>query len=181
MNAPHDEPPLDATAEFADLAGRTWRFKITVGLARRLKSERGLDIFAALSGKMFQELAAEPLALCDLIWWLIADQAAAAAVDEAAFWEQVDDSVLDAALFALFEAIVRFFRPDKQAPLRAVLAKLRAADKKQVAALAALAGSPALDAKIETLLAEQLAAAEAALGGAGFGKPPVTPTATPTP
>lgn len=146
------EPPQPTVAGFSDLEGRRWTLKVTIGAVKRIREGLQLDLFAAADGGMFKELAAEPEKICAVIWALIHSQAKAADVDEAAFWDAVDDTVLNDATTAFFEALVDFFHADKREPLRIVLRKMKAAEAKQVENMTAVANSPKLDAKIEAML-----------------------------
>lgn len=160
-NLLNPEPPQPAEAAFVDTDGRKWLVKITVGTVRQLKADMGLDLFASADGSLFKELGSDPGKLCELLWRLVAKQAEERQVEEVAFWEAIDDTALDAATYAFFEALIAFFREDKRGPLRLILAKMKKAEAATVANAQAMAESPKLDRLMESLVNQEREKAEA--------------------
>lgn len=157
------EPPQPAEAVFTDTTGRKWHLKLNVAAVRRLKAETGLDLFASADGSLFKQLGADPLQFCNVLWCLVADQAATRQIDEATFWEAIDDTALDAATMAFFEGLIAFFREDKRAPLRLILQKMKQAEAASLAQAKALAQSPKFDQLMTAMLTRQAKTAEQAL------------------
>jgi hypothetical protein len=142
-------------AEFQDLTGKTWRVALTVGKARAVKARLGVNLLAVgdQAANPLVRLADDPQALCEVLWALVNPDWPAPCGDQEAFWNAVDDSVLERATAALTEALLGFFRPGRRAVVRAALelqAKTEANLARQISAMDA--SDPAVNAVAERLL-----------------------------
>lgn len=188
-NLLNPETPQDNATRFKDTNGRTYQLKITVGQVMKLKAELGLDLFAAADGSMFQSLGEDPMKICELLWFLVKDQAikhylaetpgasdshchgenadeVAAILETLAsesFWQAIDETALDAATMAFFESLIAFFQEGKREPLRLVLQKMKKAETTRNANRLSLAQSDKVDRVLEVMLNQELRKAEASM------------------
>ena len=154
-SAPQTTPPHtgEGVATFSDQAGRRWRIKISVATVRALRCKFDIDLLKILDRQHnpFAALADDPLALCDVLWFLLSDQASEAGVAELDWLDSMAGDALSAAAYALMEATIDFFPQHRRTPLRAMLAKMRTAEASLTDRMTKLANSPQID---QTIAAE---------------------------
>jgi hypothetical protein len=92
-------------------AGQTWRLRITTLAAIKLKAA-GIEcgqIFTPAGLSDLGKSLDDPTTFGPLLWALIADQAQANNVTQAAFYEDLAGDTLDGAQAAFVEALIDFF------------------------------------------------------------------------
>lgn len=104
---------------FKDADGRDWNLTLTLGVARRIKDDLGIDFGAIGDGSLFFKLAGDPYKLGAVLWLLIEREAERRKITDEQFLDALDGDVLGAAISALGEAVVNF----TPAPMRAAVAK----------------------------------------------------------
>lgn len=140
---------------FRDATGREWQISLTVGLAKKIKADLGLDLLAVIKPKntVLQQLADDPELLCEVIWRLVNQRAEAAGVTQEAWWDAVDDATIDAAAGALIGSLIRFFRGRGGAIAAAVEIQDKAAAKLS-ATLATLSEDSQIDEAVARIAAK---------------------------
>lgn len=107
-------------AAFTDRAGRRWALELTYGLAKKIAKETGFS-FLALNEKALDRLVSDEDYLVDVVWRLVADQAAADGVTREQFEASLDRETLTRILQAIAEALVNFSRPDVRPAVEALM------------------------------------------------------------
>jgi hypothetical protein len=141
--------------EFRDLNGKTWQLSLTIGKARAIKAQLGVDLLAVsdMAANPLVRLADNPDMLCGVLWALVNPDWPRVVGDEEAFWNAVDDQVLELATAALTEALLAFFRPGKRAVVRAALDLQSKTETRLAQQISEMDGSdPAVEAVAEKLL-----------------------------
>jgi len=139
---------------FVDSAGRRWTLRVDVGKAQQVREQLHIDLLKSDTERTILELADNPIDLCGVLWLLVKQQAAAAGVDNQAFWEGMTDDAVEAATFAFLEALIDFFPRRRQDALRRIVAKMRDVGEKQLAHVEAAIETGQVDARIERGLAK---------------------------
>lgn len=121
--------------QFKDLRGDVWTLAVTLGSARRLKNEVGVDLGNIGDGRLFLELATDPYKFGSVLWVLLESQAASRSVSLDDFLDRIDGDVVDAAVGAFGAALVNFTPPPLRGAVARVLEKTRTA---QAAAMSAV-------------------------------------------
>lgn len=135
--------------KFLDSSGREWSLNVTIGDAKRIKSNLSVDL---LDHRQITELAGDPYKLADVIYSLCGSQAKAAGVTDEQFGEGLAGDAIDDATTALLEAITDFF-PKRQRPaLISLLAKIKEANTKGAELAEAKLNSPQMHTAIQTAL-----------------------------
>lgn len=94
--------------QFTDAKGRTWTLSLTIGQARKIRSETGVDFGAIGDGKIFFGLASDPYLLGQVLWTLVEPAATSRGVGVDDFLDGIDGDVLESATASLTTAIVNF-------------------------------------------------------------------------
>lgn len=162
-----------ARAVFSDQDGRSWSAIINVKVAKRLKDRLGLDLMTAFEGKLFTELAGDPILLGDTLYVVCQEQAAERGITDEQFGELLAGDTIDRATDALIEGIVDFF---PQAAQRQILGKVWTKQKQANGQVAQAAmkriDSPAMDRLIQQAVSEVESELDRAMkSGAGSGDP----------
>jgi hypothetical protein len=155
----------DGDAAFSDAAGRRWRLKISVATVRKIRQQFGLDLLQILdrTANPFVQLSEDPFRLCDVVWSLIASQAAEAGVVELEWLDAMAGDCLTDAAYALMEATIDFFPQHRRNPLRAMLTKMKRAEISLTERMTKLAESAQTDEAIEAELTKAETAATSRL------------------
>jgi hypothetical protein len=114
---------------FKDSAGREWRVELDVTGLKRVKAATGVDV-----GLLFEDAFRDYRALLrdigrfvDVVWVLVADQAAARGVTDEEFGRALGGDALAAAVEAFQGAVADFYPSRQRAALKMLMAKTRAA------------------------------------------------------
>lgn len=107
--------------EFKDAENRTWNLALTIGTARRLRDEVGVDFAALGDGKIFFELGSDPYKLGATLWVLVERQAERLSVTPEAFVDALDGPAIDRSVEALLEAVVNFTPAAMRGPVKKLI------------------------------------------------------------
>jgi hypothetical protein len=119
---------------FTDNQNRPWTLRIDVGAIKAVRSRLGIDL-ADLSGKVEEQLDADPALLVDVLWVLIEQDAKGRNVSDVDFGQSMVGDPIDAATAALLEAKVDFF-PSRRREILKRIAEKTAHVRKKADALA---------------------------------------------
>lgn len=139
---------------FADNAGRTWTVAINVDSIKRVKSLLSVNLLDAIEGKLIEQLASDPVLLCDVIYVLCKPEADARNVSDEEFGRAMAGDAIDNATTALLEELVDFFPSGKRQVLAKAMAKLKTFQTKAIEAASKRLDDPRLDQQLEALLSE---------------------------
>lgn len=129
---------------FKDTAGREWLVKIDAPKIREVRQRLEIDL-AAHDGKAFDQLAADPVLLVDVLWVLVSDQRTG--VSDVEFGQSLGGESLEAAANCLTAAVLDFFRPAQRSLLRSLDDKQRELRQKAASLAIAKINDPELEAK----------------------------------
>lgn len=138
---------------FVDEEGRTWRLKVHVPLAKRVKEETGVDLLSIADGQLVQQLLASPETLVSVLWVLCDQQAGAAGIEPEDFGAAIAGEALDEAVACLIEALCDFFPPSTRAVYRAAAEKVQTTRKRADAAALQALDSPELQRTLDRAIA----------------------------
>lgn len=100
---------------FFDAGGRQWRIEMTLGVARRVLAETGVNLLrpdlprAGSDVAVLADLYLDPLLMCDVLWVIVSPQAND--IDSAGFGDLLGgDGVLVAASEALMGELADFYQ-----------------------------------------------------------------------
>ena len=113
---------------FKDSKGRPWTLDITVYAVRRVRAETEVDLYSLVDDKAagLAKLVNDPVKLIDVLYCLVAGEAAVKNVSADDFGAAFSGDSLEAAADAFVGAIIDFF-PNRQAreSLQKLMAKSR--------------------------------------------------------
>ena len=110
---------------FTDNAGRSWDINVTVDAVKRVRSLLDVDLMEAAAGKLIQQLADNPVLLCDVIYCIVKPQADEKEITDEDFGKAMAGDAIDQATTAFLEDLVNFFPSRKREMLQKVLVKLK--------------------------------------------------------
>ena len=110
---------------FTDNAERTWNISVTVDAVKRVRSLLDVDLMEAAAGKLIQQLADNPVLLCDVIYCIVKPQADEKEITDEEFGKAMAGDAIDQATSAFLEDLVNFFPSRKREMLQKVLVKLK--------------------------------------------------------
>jgi len=157
---------------FNDNAGRTWTVTVNVDAIKRVRSLLGVDLLGILDGKLIENLAADPVLLCDVLYALVKPEADARGVPDEDFGRAMAGDAVDHATTALLEELVDFFPLAKRRLLRKALEKLRAWEAMALDVAGRKLDGPELKAKFEEAMGLP---APGPIAGGSFGSSPESP------
>jgi len=139
---------------FTDKQKKTWSLELTVGSARRVKNETGVNLLNMISlepdGKAstaeLEKLIEDPFALVNVLFTLCAKQAEESGED---FAERFDADVIMAATNALIEEIINFSPAAKRRALTKFYQTAQRIAAEQEKELEKILNDENLDEKIE--------------------------------
>ncbi|QDV53698.1 hypothetical protein [Gimesia fumaroli] len=108
-------------ASFTDTQEREWVIEITLGVARKVKSETNVDLLAALrnpesANKLMQKLADDPESLGQVIYVAAKSPDEGLTADD--LFDALDHEAANAAFNALDDAMTDFFPPQVRGRLK---------------------------------------------------------------
>ena len=115
--------------KFNDSKGRSWTLAISIGLARKIRSETGVDFGAIGDGRIFFGLASDPYLLGQVLWLLVEPSATSRGIGVDEFLDGIDGDVLESATEALTSAIVNFTPSPLRNAVAAIVEKTRQAQE----------------------------------------------------
>lgn len=116
---------------FLDAAGREWRLEITHAVIKRCLCDTGIDLRQAYTDKSLAMLR-DPFKIADVVWSMIANQAAEITIDQDDFDAALDGSTFEAMGLALRDELTAFFRaarPDLANSIDLAEQKMRLSEK----------------------------------------------------
>ena len=140
--------------KFTDSKERAWEIEITVDAVKRIKSLTEVDLLQAIEGPLLQQLASDPVLLCDVVYAAVKPAADQAGVTDEEFGRAMAGDVIDAATQALLESLVDFFPSPRRGLLEKALQKLRTLEAMTVDSAVKALDSPALENVLKAELAD---------------------------
>ena len=145
---------------FNDKNKKTWRIELTVGSARRIKADTGIDLVNIISiedqGKAssaeLEKLIDNPFKLVDVLYSLCAPQAKEENVGPEAFAELFDAAAIEAATTAMVEEIIDFFPPTKRKAIEKIYKIAKDVEAKNEAKLMEMLNNPEVEKELENKL-----------------------------
>lgn len=147
---------------FTDATGQQWSVAITVDTLRRVRALASVDLMQAISGKLLEQLATDPVLLVDVLAAVCKPQMDARSITPATFGEAMSGDAIDSATQALLLGLADFC----PSPTRMLLTRIIDAGRASQAKAQELA-----TATLDQILAKQ--------SGAASPKPPASPDSTP--
>jgi hypothetical protein len=137
---------------FQDNAGRTWTIAVNIAATKRVKSLAGVNLMDAINGDLLENLATDPVLLCDVIYAICKAEADAQNVTDEQFGQAMAGDAIEHATVALLEELVDFFPEAKRRVLRKVVKKFKQTEKQANETAEKYLDSPVFDKKIEGIL-----------------------------
>ena len=134
-------------AKFMDAQGSEWILRVNVNTVRKVRNATDEDLTKVVESDTLSRLAGDSVLLGDVLWCIVADQAAERKITNEQFLERLEGDALEAATTAFVEALVDFF----PRPRRDLLKRLVDAGK-EVQKQAMAAATEALDKGLEDFL-----------------------------
>lgn len=121
---PKDTVTPSVLSTFTDSTGKSWRVRVSIGSAMKVKKELGLDLLSVLQNEdeLKRLLFADPLARATVLWLTIMHDAKAENVTEEEFFGRLDPTSLEKGTEALLLAAAEY--APRGAIARQVLADL---------------------------------------------------------
>ena len=138
---------------FTDNANRSWNISVTVDAIKRVRSLLDVDLMQAASGKLIQQLADNPVLLCDVIYCVIKPQADEREITDEQFGAAMAGDAIDQATSAFLEDLVNFFPSRKREMLQKVLVKLKNLEAIATEVVSKRLDSPELDRRLQETIA----------------------------
>lgn len=156
---------------FKDAAGREWQIRMSIGQARKLKDDIGIDVLDG--GDSLSKLATDPYTTANCLYILCESQANESGVSDEQFGESLAGDVIDSATEALLAELVDFFPKRQREALRTMLAKLNGMQEAAAKMGTEKLNSKAMDELIEKELAKASQEIDAMMAGGSSGNVPV--------
>ncbi len=145
-----------AKRRFGDSEGREWDLTITVAALQRCKSLVGIDLAAKVESDLFDDLADDPILLCDTMAAILRPQMESQNVDDESFAAGLGGDVIDDATQALIESLVYFFRSRHGGIVAKIARKRKKLNQMANRAVDAYIDSGQIEQRLQKILAEQL-------------------------
>ena len=116
-------------ATFTDNSGRTWTVQVNVETIRGVRAMLGVNLLDTAGGKVLQQLADDPVLLCDVIFAICKAEADAKGVSAEDFGRAMAGDPVEQATEALVEELVNFFPSRKRRLLKRAMEKGNALDE----------------------------------------------------
>jgi len=110
---------------FKDARDRTWNVTVDVGAVKRVRDLCDVDLMDAIAdgGVLLAKIDADPVLLCDVVFVLCQEQAAASKVSDVDFGRAMVGDAIDRATSAFLDELVDFFPARKRTVLAKAVAK----------------------------------------------------------
>lgn len=154
---------------FKDSEGREWIVAVNVGTVKQVRALTGVDLLTVTDGKLFGQLADDPVTLCNVLFALCRDQCEKRSVTDEQFGCAMAGDAIEAATTALLEELVDFFPKGRRQVLQKALARAKAMQEKAIGRMLEALDDPGLEEKILKTL------------GNSSGNSPASSALTPTP
>lgn len=137
---------------FKDNKDREWQVDVNVTAVKRVKGLLGVDLLTAGDGKLFQDLARDPVLLTDVVYALCKPQADELKITDEDFGRAMAGEAIDNAVCALMPELVDFFPSPRRAILQKALEKFQKLEAMTVDATEKALDSDALERLMQTEL-----------------------------
>jgi len=137
---------------FKDNEGRTWTVAVNIATVKRVKTLLGVNLLDAIEGKLIENLAIDPVLLCDVIYAVCKPDADRNNITDEEFGRAMAGDVIEHATVAFLEELVDFFPEAKRLVLRKALTKFQRVEKLAIETANKYLDSPEMEKKIETAL-----------------------------
>lgn len=144
--------------KFKDKKENEWILELTVGSAKRVKLDCGVDLInitdfdAADKKSPLEELAENPFLMVDVLFSLCRKQAEEKGIDDIAFGGLFDFETVQDAVDALVQEIINFTPPVRRKLLQKIYDKNKQIMGETEKQADELMGSPEFDKDLETLM-----------------------------
>ena len=152
--------------KFTDKNKNDWILNLTVGTAKRVKADCGVDLINIIdvqtgaAKSVLEELAANPILLVDVLFSLCRKQAEERGIDDFAFADIFDGETIQNASEALVEEIINFSPPVTQKILMKIYAKNKEVMGENEKELEAILESPEFDKDLEAFMKSSIGTPE---------------------
>ncbi|WP_417849419.1 hypothetical protein [Thalassoglobus sp.] len=119
---------------FTDAKGNTWTIEVNVTTLQRVKGLTGINLTNLIDAKgdTFTKVVEDVFVMFDVLTALVRPQLDAQGMTTEQFGESLDETSLEAAVHALIEAVIDFFREGKRTLLKRAFTKVKtAAERRQ--------------------------------------------------
>lgn len=134
--------------KFKDSTGQEWVFPRGYGELLRVREKLGVNLLNAAD---LSRVIQDPYEFVAVLHCLLEKQLGGKSIEQ--FVDLLDGDAMEAAGVAFEEAIVDFFRPGQRKAVATMLAKVRAANQQGIEMATSKLESPAMDAAIQTAIA----------------------------
>lgn len=115
--------PLPPTV-FHDRKGRHWNCALTIGTARKIKSDLGINLLGEGLQDSVHKISMDPALLVDTLWVALQEQADEAGIEAGEFGESFDADSVEGAVKALTEAVLLFFPSSHREAIRVAIQRM---------------------------------------------------------
>lgn len=114
---------------FKDATGQEWLIGVTVDTIKRVRDLANVDLLSILDGKLVEQLTADPILLCNVVYIVCKPDADERGISDEQFGQRMGGDSIDGATSALLEELVNFFPVAKRRVLTAAVEKFRKMEK----------------------------------------------------
>lgn len=148
---------------FIDNSGRNWTVSLNTTTLKQVRALCKVDLMEAVEGKLVEQLATDPVLLCDVLYALCKDEAEKKNITDEDFGRGMAGDALEAGTEALLEELVNFFPKGRRTVLQAARKKQKIWDEKALTAAKAFVESEEIDKQVDTAIQAALKEETAAI------------------
>lgn len=100
---------IPGVEEFVDQAKRVWTITMNLDAMKRVRDLVKVDLLSIIEGKLIDQLTADPIMLCDVLYAVCKPEADARGVSESDFKGTITGDTIDHGSWSLLDTIVDFF------------------------------------------------------------------------
>ena len=152
--------------KFTDKKENEWILELTVGSAKRVKADCGIDLIDIIDVKTglqkspLEELADNPMLLVDVLFSMCRKQAEERNIDDESFAELFDGEVIQDAISALVEEIINFSPPVRRKVLQKIYDKNRQLMGETEKEIESIISNPEFDSDLEAYMKSSIVSPE---------------------
>ncbi len=155
---------------FNDRDGRSWNIEITVDAIKRVRTLVGVNLLEVIDGKLIDQLAADPILLCDVIYAAVKPQADERQISDEDFGRAMAGDAIERATTAFFDELIDFFPGRRRHLLATAMKKVLHVQDLAITAAEQRLDDPALERQLRELMSS-----------GSSGSSPASPASTPGP
>jgi hypothetical protein len=140
---------------FKDTEGTEWQIALTLGVAKKIKDQAGVDLLDLDGGNLFQKLIDDPFTLGDVLYIACQGQAEKRSISAEQFADRLAGDAIAHGTSALLEALVDFFPSSKRPLLTRVLAMAKRVEAEMIRVGTATLDDPKLEAHVLSQLSSR--------------------------